>query len=108
TASRPEVAGELTVYRGQLSFLGRNFDLEEGTVVLDGSYPPSPYMNLSATAQTADLTAHLLLQGTLSNLNLQLTSEPSLPQDEILARVLFGKDIDNISPVQAIELGRIA
>jgi len=34
----------------------------------------------------------------------ELTSVPSLPGDEVLARFLFGKGIDDLSPLQAVQL----
>jgi len=63
---------------------------------------------MRATADTPALSAHLSLVGHLEDVKLELSSEPPLPQDEILAQILFGRDLSRISPLQAIQLARIA
>ena len=108
TAQRPEVSGELGLVRGHVAFLGRRFDLKDSTITLDGSYPPSPYLNLMATARAGDLTAQLQIVGTASDLELKLTSDPPSSRDEILAKLLFDRSLARISPVQAIQLARAA
>jgi translocation and assembly module TamB len=35
-----------------------------------------------------------------------MDSEPPLPSDEILSRLLFNKGVSNISPIQALQLGQ--
>jgi len=39
---------------------------------------------------------------------MELTSEPVLPSDEILARLLFGRSVSDISPIQALQLAQTA
>jgi len=55
-----------------------------------------------------EITALLILSGTSRNLKLILQSEPALPQDEILARLLFGCGAAEITPMQALLLAMVA
>jgi len=107
-ATRPEISGELALVRGHLAFLGRRFNLKKSSIILDGSYPPSPYLNFLAVTQDRDLTTRLQIVGVLSDLELNLNSEPPLPRDEIISRLLFNKNLTQISPVQAVQLARVA
>jgi len=108
TATQPEIRGDLRVRRGELLFLDRRFDLRESTIALDGRYPPEPYFNLRAAARTRDLTAGLHLFGEMDTIELALESEPPLPDDQILARLLFDRDVKDLSPLQALQLARTA
>jgi translocation and assembly module TamB len=106
--AEPRLRGTLTVVRGHMIFLGRRFDLVDSTLTFSGESPPSPYLNLNAVAESADVTARLAMTGTIDQLDLALTSDPPLPRDEILARVLFGRSLTQISPLQAIQLAHSA
>jgi len=108
TAGDPRLAGSLLVIRGTLSFLGKRFELAESTLTFDADSPPSPYLNVLAVHEARDLVARLRLTGEFSSLDLDISSEPPLPQDEILAQVLFGRNLSEISPVQALQLARYA
>jgi len=50
------------------------------------------------------MTAQVQLSGTPDTLRLQVTSNPPLPQDEVMARLLFGRSLTTITPFQALKL----
>ncbi|MBX3177336.1 MAG: translocation/assembly module TamB domain-containing protein [Candidatus Hydrogenedentes bacterium] len=108
TASEPGVEGILRVNKGTLDFLGRAFSLAESTITFDGQHPPSPYLRITAETETADVLARVRMEGLPESINITLESEPPMPQDEILARVLFGRRLSDVSPVQALTLARYA
>lgn len=109
TAADPRLAGTLTVVRGQMTFLGKRFEFADtSTITFDRDQPPSPFVNAIAVVEAQDISAELRLSGEFESLELDITSNPPLPQDEVLSRVLFGRDASNISPVQAIQLARYA
>jgi len=108
TKADPRLAGTLNVVRGDLTFLGRRSNLEEGALTFTRDSPPSPYVNVVAVADTNDIEARLRLSGNFNALELDMQSTPPLPQDEILARVLFGKDLSAVGPGQALQLARYA
>ncbi len=104
----PRIQGQLNVMRGQLDFLGRRFMFAESIITFDASTPPSPFLNVTATADAGDVVARLRMTGPFDTLQLDLESEPFLPQDEILARVMFGRNLSDITPMQAVQLARYA
>ncbi|MCP4630966.1 MAG: translocation/assembly module TamB [bacterium] len=106
TAAKPTLLGKLEAIRGRYDILGKRFRFAKGTVTFNGASPPAPYVDMVAEYQAKDITAQILITGGIHDLDLELQSDPSLPQDEILARVLFGKDLSQISPMQALSLAK--
>jgi translocation and assembly module TamB len=102
--SQPSVTGTISVVRGRADFLGKNFDVKRGTIAFDGSFPPSPFIDVTAEAAAKDITAQLSIMGTLPSLDIKLSSQPPLPSDEILARLLFGRSASTLTPIQALQL----
>ena len=102
------LAGYVEPRRGTFLFLKRSFKLAEGRIEFDGGWPPAPSLRLAATHNRSDVSATLVVAGNLDAPSITLTSEPPMPTDEILARVLFGKDMASVSPLQAIELASAA
>ncbi|HOZ45971.1 MAG TPA: translocation/assembly module TamB domain-containing protein [Candidatus Hydrogenedentes bacterium] len=107
-ARAPRIEGSLSAVRGHLMFLNQRFVLAASTVDLDGSYPPAPALNVTLETHAQDLTAQLEILGNPRHPEIHLASDPSLPQDEILARLLFGRELTEISPMRAIQLAQAA
>ncbi len=103
-AKTPVISGNITVVRGFFNFLGKRFSLKEGRVDLYGALPPSPTLDLLAENQTRDLIIFLRISGDLTAPRIEMTSEPALPEDEILSRMMFGRSLSQISPLQALQL----
>ncbi len=105
-AQRPAITGNLTVARGTANVLGQVFKFTSGSVAFDGAFPPSPQLDMVAEKKNVDMTASIHVTGSPSAFNLKLESDPPLPDDEILSRVLFGKSTNQISPFQALTLAQ--
>lgn len=103
-ASQPSVTGALSVVRGSVNFLGKRFELKKGSLFLDGASPPSPRIDVEAESKSREIVAYLHLLGPVQTLEMKLSSDPPLPSDEILSRLLFGRSASNITPLQALQL----
>lgn len=102
----PELIGTLELIRGRFEFLGQNLTLSEGIIRFTGAVPPDPQLTLAATTTVNEVKATMRVTGTADDLNIDLSSDPPLPQDEILARLVFGQALGNLSPFQAIQLAQ--
>ena len=91
TVDQPSLAGTLEVKRGYVDFLDQRLELRKGVISLDGASPPDPTVDIEATAQKTGLTAIVQIQGRARDPKLTLASEPALPQDEVLSRLLFDR-----------------
>ena len=101
-ASGPRVTGGFDLRRGALSLLGKRLNFTRGRVLFHGGTMPE--LDLLADVSAADVVAHIGVTGAASGPSFAFTSTPSLPQDEILARVLFQKPSGGLSAFQAIQL----
>jgi translocation and assembly module TamB len=107
TAARPEVRGKLEPVRGDFDVLGRRFTLTRGRIGIDG-LDQEITVDLTATYERSDLTAQVIVSGTAAAPVITLRSTPELPQDEILARVLFDKSTGNLGAAEAAQLAAAA
>ena len=95
--------GRFDLVRGRLNILGQRFDLDEGYAQLQGDF--SPFLRLVATTEAATGTmVSIIVEGPADDIEVRFESSPELPQDEILAQLLFGRDLSSISPLQAVQL----
>jgi hypothetical protein len=95
--------GQFSLLRGRLSILGQRFDLTEGQATLQGDF--NPFLRLVATTEARTGTViRVVLEGPLASPEVTFESTPELPPDEVLAQLLFGVDIESITPFQAIQL----
>ena len=97
--------GKLTPRRGNVSFFGRNFTLSSGNVNFNDLISVPPVLDLVALYSRQDIEARLNISGIATHPSFALQSSPPLPQDEILSRILFGKDMSTITGLQALEVG---
>ncbi len=107
TVGEPVLNGQMTAVRGHAGLLSTRFSLENSTVSWNGPMR-NPYLGVRGTAQSAGTGVELAITGPLSDAQLTLTSSPAMPQDEILSQLLFRRNLAKISPVQAVQLGRVA
>lgn len=101
TASSPQVEGKLGTVRGSLTLFGKKFRLVKGDVEFSND---AAFVAVEATYTHSEQTITANLSGTPDQLEIQLSSQPSMPEDEILAYIIFGKSVQDISPVQALQL----
>ncbi|WP_373354213.1 translocation/assembly module TamB domain-containing protein [Pseudoroseicyclus sp. CXY001] len=95
--------GAFELQRGRLDLLGQRFDLDEGSVTLQGNF--DPYLRLVARTEAPNGTVvTITVEGPALEPDVTFDSEPSLPQDEVLSQLLFGTSIADISPLQAVQL----
>ncbi|MGE0741653.1 MAG: translocation/assembly module TamB domain-containing protein [Hyphomonadaceae bacterium] len=103
TASAPQVHGRARAVRGTLALSGQPFEIEEAIIDFDGD-PLDARIDLTAVRDTADLTARIRLLGTAREPEITFTSDPALPEDEILPQVLFGRSVADLSAFEAAQL----
>ncbi len=104
TAAAPVIVGTIAVRRGFLDFLDRRFVLADSTISFTGGQPPVPDLAIKAVADAPSLRATVQVTGPASKPVIALSSEPVLPQDEILSQLLFRRDTASITPLQGVQL----
>jgi translocation and assembly module TamB len=99
----PLILGSLTLRRGWLDFSGRRFNLTRGSVDFDRNAPNDPRLDIRAELSNADVTAAIVVSGRASDPDIELTSTPSLPSEDVMALVLFGKPAQDLTPFESLQ-----
>ncbi|WP_296425548.1 translocation/assembly module TamB domain-containing protein [Yoonia sp.] len=95
--------GRFDLLRGRIDILQQRFNLTEGSASLQGDFVP--YIRLVAATETpTGTTINIVVEGPASEPEVSFVSTPELPQDEVLSQLIFGRNLDSISPFQAIQL----
>jgi translocation and assembly module TamB len=102
--AHPVVVGDIDLVRGTFSFAGRDLTLSRGRIHLSGAEPPNPTLDIEATATVDDVMAIIDIGGAARHPQITFSSDPALPQDEVLSRVLFGSSVGQLSAIQAVQL----
>jgi len=109
TADQPRITGSIGPRRGTFSLFGSEFELnDQGTITFDGGRDIDPQLALSADYTEGDFTATVSASGQASDPQIELSSNPSLPNDEILSRILFGRSTGRLSAIEAFQLAEAA
>lgn len=102
--NNPAITGRADMVRGVYEFAGRRFDLQRGSLRFLGEAPPDPVLDIAAQASIQGLNATIQVTGTGQHPEIQFSSIPALPEDELLSRLLFGTSITNLSAPEALQL----
>jgi translocation and assembly module TamB len=104
TASDPRLTGTLQIRRGSFDLLDKRFNLRRGVITFTGQSPPNPQIDIEAVAQATDITTIVRIGGHAKQPTIALDSQPPLPQDEVLSRLMFNRPASSITPLQAVQL----
>ena len=108
TVDAPDIVGQMDVDRGTFSFVGQTFTLESGKLTFTGGGRIDPEMNIVGTRETTNIVATATITGRTTAPKVQLSSRPALPQDEVLARLLFQKSSTQLGPIESVQLASAA
>lgn len=95
-------AGRFELLRGRLDILGKRFDLEEGSATFEGDFVP--FIRFVSTTSTQAGEVSVIVEGPADAPEVRFESNPAAPQDEVLAQLLFGRNLSEISAFQALQL----
>ncbi len=98
--------GAFDLRRGRLSIVGQRIDLDEGSIRLTGDL--DPLLRFVARTRSDTVEAIITIEGRVSDLDVSFSAVPQLPEDEVLAQVVFGRNVGELSPVQIARLASIA
>lgn len=102
TAVQPIVSGGFEMRRGRLEILGKRLTFTEGKIGFGGDLIPT--LDLKATSSVGATTITVSVSGLANNPQIGFSSSPALPQDEILAQLIFNRSLSNLSAFQIAQL----
>ncbi len=102
TANAPAVTGGFKMRRGRIVMLSKRLDFSEGDITFGGGL--IPILNMKASTTSGQTTININVTGIANDPTITFSSAPALPQDEVLARLIFGQSMSRLSPLQIAQL----
>jgi autotransporter translocation and assembly factor TamB len=91
TVAAPLVLGTVQTQEGRITFRRHRFVLENAVLRFDDPRQINPYLDVRATTRIRTYDVTMGLTGRADDLTIRLTSEPPLPQEDLLALVTLGQ-----------------
>ena len=82
--------GELSVVEGRYEAWGQQLEIEHGRLLFAGGPLTHPGLSVRAVRELEDVTVGVNVRGTLREPELQLFSDPPMPQAELLSWLVLG------------------
>ncbi|MCA0902798.1 translocation/assembly module TamB domain-containing protein [Qipengyuania aquimaris] len=105
TTDDPRIGGTAEVVRGDYTFAGTRFELTRGEIDFDENVPVDPRLDIRAETEANGVNVIVTITGSATQPEVAFNSDPALPEEEILARLLFGGSITSLSATDALQLG---
>ncbi|MBB3611961.1 translocation/assembly module TamB domain-containing protein [Rhizobium sp. BK602] len=107
TAASPVVSGGFTMRRGRLTILSRRLDFTDTSKITFGG-DLTPALNMEATSSVSSTTITVDVTGLANDPQISFSSSPALPQDEVMAQLIFGQSMSKLSAMQIAQLADAA
>ncbi|WP_428480660.1 translocation/assembly module TamB domain-containing protein [Roseomonas gilardii] len=104
TASAPNINGSLDMVRGTFTLIDRRLSFSRGNLAFHGGVMPD--LDFLATSTVQSTTINVAISGKPTEPKVEFTSSPELPQDEVLARLLFARSTSQLSPFQIAQIAQ--
>jgi translocation and assembly module TamB len=108
TRAAPLVSGGFELRSGRFNLAGKTLEFQSGRVSFNGqgiANQLDPTLDFVASNTSGGVTSTLKVGGYADAPVLTLSSSPERPQDEVLARLLFGASITELSALQLAQMG---
>jgi translocation and assembly module TamB len=91
TAANPVILGRTTLTGGEVFFLGKRYEVQNGTIEFGNPVRTEPTLNLYVTTTVQQYSIILNFVGPIDRLRTNYTSDPSLAPSDIINLIAFGK-----------------
>ena len=109
TTRDPQVDGGFDLRHGTYNLAGQTMNITQGHIGFDGGGlggKLDPALNLTSESSSNGIDATLTVTGHADAPVLKLSSVPDLPQDEILARLLFNESVGQLTLLQMASIAQ--
>lgn len=106
-AAEPQVDGYLKLIRGRYEFFDARMTFDSGLIDFSAGNLDNPDLDIKGSIKGKQVTANVAVSGTAIAPEVTLTSNPALPQDEILSRVFFDKSVTELTPMEMVRIAQI-
>lgn len=103
----PAIKGVLRAWKGEMKILNSELKLNKGEIRFDGATPISPVLDLKLEHNGKGVQSYVTLKGMAIRPEIDISSNPYLPSDEVLAHILFARSMTELSDFEKIRLAAV-
>ncbi|HEV8377023.1 MAG TPA: outer membrane protein assembly factor BamA, partial [Candidatus Polarisedimenticolia bacterium] len=98
TVGLPQITGRISAFEGGiLRFRQVEYRVDRGNIDLVDLDRFNPYFDIAGETRVQDYDIFLKIEGSLEHLEYELTSNPPLSQQDILALLVAGRTLENVA-----------
>ena len=90
-----------------MKILNSELKLDKGEIIFDGSTPIAPIVDLKLAHSGKGVQSYVTLKGLAFHPEIEISSNPYLPSDEVLAHILFARSMTELSDFEKIRLAAV-
>jgi len=95
-------AGAFDLVQGRFEILTKRLTLEEVRLEMQGNL--IPYLYVRASNVRGDVTSTVTISGPAIDPDIRFSSSPEMPEEEVLAQLLFDQNLTRLTGLQAVQL----
>ncbi len=96
----PVFYGTVVVHKGNVMWKGRTFDLDRGIIDFTNPAKTEPHFDILASGEVKQWRIQLQAMGTPDDFTVLLSSEPELPEEDILLLIQFGMTREEMAKIE--------
>ncbi len=96
--------GEILIDKGKYSAYGQDLVIKEGRLIYRNAALDDPVLSIVAVREVDGITVGLKVSGYITNPEVSLFSSKSLPQEQIISYIVFGRPLSSLSSSEGSDL----
>lgn len=96
--------GEILIDKGKYAAYGQELIIKEGRLIYRNAALDDPILSIVAVREVDDLTVGLKVSGYITNPEVSLFSSKSLPQEQMISYLVFGRPLSSLSSSEGSDL----
>ena len=89
------IYGSIHDVKGTFTELGKEYKIENSNIYFRGNKPINPLLDIKANTKVEDIDIFIIITGALNNPRINLNSNPTMNQKDILSYLIFGTSFSN-------------
>jgi translocation and assembly module TamB len=99
------LSGSIETVRGYAGYYGKKFNIETGRVTFTGTPEINPMLDVTVQKKISEYLVSIHVEGRTQQPKLVLSSDPELPQADILSLLVLGKTTERLTKSERNSLG---
>jgi len=102
------LSGSIETVRGYASYYGKRFTVESGRVTFTGTPEINPMLDVTVAQKVSEYLVSIHVTGRARQPTIAFSSDPELPQADIISLIVLGKTTDRLTKSEHNSLGDTA